>query len=155
MKIIHKWMLSQNFHVYCFQLLFWLLTSTTTIKITTRLRGALWIVKPRKARCTPVRHSSATLPPPPPPAFCHGCTFLPQCRWKCYSRRTSQPGFLPLFGILQLQQGEGACLAMRMTRRRECTACKTDLNMCRFSFFDFHQTPPDSPTTRKQTCNRL
>lgn len=36
----------------------------------------------------------------------HGCKILSDCRWKFYSGRSTKPGFCPLFGLLQLQQGE-------------------------------------------------
>lgn len=43
----------------------------------------------------------------------HGCKVLSDCWWEFYSRRTTKPGFCPLFGLLQLQQGEKIPLFVR------------------------------------------
>lgn len=67
----------------------------------TASRSARWICTKRQKQ---IAHSLATAARLPSPH--HGCKVLSVCRWEFYSGRSAQPGFCPLFGLLQLQQGK-------------------------------------------------
>lgn len=51
------------------------------------------------------------------PAASHGCKVLSVCWGEFYSRRPSKLGFCPLFGLLQLQQGEKSLFVLRKLKR--------------------------------------